>query len=105
MQATLAYRRSLIDAALEAMKHRAEAKGETEARIHRGGKPFPAEDCEFPEDCVQEFPEEEAQDFPDYEPDAEYPEEGEYPEDAGYADADFAEDAEGAERCESEVGA
>lgn len=60
---TLAMRRSLIDAALDALMSKPEKKPE---RIRQGGKLFPAEDCEFPEEVPQEFPE--------YGPDEEYKE-------------------------------
>ena len=64
MQAALDMRRRLIDSALEALVKRPEKKPE---RIRQGGRLFPAEDCEFPEEAPQEFPEDG--------PDAEFEEE------------------------------
>ena len=65
MELTMKMRRSIVDAALEALM---------EKRIRRGKPMAPAEDCEFPEETPQEFPEDEIQEFPEYTPDEEYEE-------------------------------
>ena len=74
MDATMAMRRSLIDAALDALMNRAEKQT---TRIRMGGKIFPAEDCEFPEETEQAFPEDAAPQWEQdngYEPDPDWDE-------------------------------
>ena len=80
MDATMAGKRSLIDAALDALTARQEKKAE---RIRRGGNLFPAADCEFPEEEPQVFSEDLV---PRFEPDTAY-------DDDGYrSDPDFGEE-------------